>query len=248
VRGRGCVVVASGAGGALSAGGAGISPLLADRFRGSSAVAFGTGAGLGADAGRVGTGIGPDGVALDFRAGGVDERWTGGPPTKRGLGVVGPVGGGGTDGGGGRWTRGGASESNSSRPSKAELLGVRPRSSAGPSTSVAVGWSERCSPTSLKAGGGLTMTMPPHLGQARICPMADGSRTLSRVLHVVQVIAKSSMPLASYLARVPRRARSSFRIVCGHGPSQGGRKGDRLLARHDRPFNGNWVVLEEHFA
>jgi hypothetical protein len=44
--------------------------------------------------------------------------------------------------------------------------------------------------------------------------MAAGSRTFSRDLHVVQVIANSSMPLASFLARVPRRARGPFRIVC----------------------------------
>jgi hypothetical protein len=38
--------------------------------------------------------------------------------------------------------------------------------------------------------GGFTITSPPHLGQARICPMADPSRTFSRVLQVVQVMEK----------------------------------------------------------
>src|SRR5204863_131901 len=46
-----------------------------------------------------------------------------------------------------------------------------------------------------------TITMPPHLGQARIWPTAAGSRTRSRDLHVVQVIAKRSMPVADPIRR-----------------------------------------------
>ncbi len=104
MRGRAFAIAASDAGGtAVSAGGAGISPLLADLFRGvNSAVEFDTAADLGAGCGLAGAVIGPGGVALDLGTGGVDERWTGGPPTKRGLGVVGAAGGGVNDGGSGR--------------------------------------------------------------------------------------------------------------------------------------------------
>jgi len=104
VRGRGFAVAVSDAGSvALSAGGAGISPLLADLFRGvDSAPWLNLAAALGAGGGFAGAVIGPAGVALDFGMGGVAERWTGGPPTKRGLGVVGAVGGGVNDGGEGR--------------------------------------------------------------------------------------------------------------------------------------------------
>ena len=80
-----------------------MSPLLDDLFRGGdSAVAFTAAVALAAGGGFVGAAIGADGVALDFGTGGVDERWTGGPPTNRGLGVVGTAGGGVTDGGDGR--------------------------------------------------------------------------------------------------------------------------------------------------
>jgi hypothetical protein len=41
--------------------------------------------------------------------------------------------------------------------------------------------------------GGLTITIPPHLGQARICPIADSSRTFSRDLQVVQEMEKRSI-------------------------------------------------------
>lgn len=46
-----------------------------------------------------------------------------------------------------------------------------------------------------QSAGGLINTMPPHLGQARILPMADSSRTFSRVWHVVQGRANSSTKL-----------------------------------------------------
>lgn len=42
------------------------------------------------------------------------------------------------------------------------------------------------------SAGAFTITRPPHFGQARICPIADSSRTLSRVLQVVQVMEKGS--------------------------------------------------------
>jgi hypothetical protein len=41
--------------------------------------------------------------------------------------------------------------------------------------------------------GGLTITMPPHLGQARMWPMAASSRTFSRDLQVVQVMEKRAV-------------------------------------------------------
>jgi hypothetical protein len=40
--------------------------------------------------------------------------------------------------------------------------------------------------------GGSMSTMLPHLGQARIWPMADASRTLRRAWQVVQSTVKSS--------------------------------------------------------
>jgi hypothetical protein len=71
-----------------------------------------------------------------------------------------------------------------------------------------VGKSDFWSPISLNAGGGLTITMPPHLGHDKIWPIAAGSRTFSRDLHVVQVIAKSSMPaFERVIAQVPWLAR-----------------------------------------
>jgi hypothetical protein len=50
--------------------------------------------------------------------------------------------------------------------------------------------------------GGTTCTMLLHLGQARMSPIADSSRTLSRALQVVQWMMKSST--AGYLI-----------VVCG---------------------------------
>src|SRR5438876_12316415 len=79
--------------------------------------------------------------------------------------------------------------------SNAELFAVSLKGTRVPSTSVAVGKSDFCSLTSFQTGGGLTITMPPHLGHARIWPTAAGSRTLSRDLQVVHVIAKRSMPI-----------------------------------------------------
>ena len=82
--------------------------------------------------------------------------------------------------------------------SNAELFAfVSSKRTRGPSTSGAVGSSDFCSPASFQAGGGLTITMPPHFGQDRICPTAAGSRTRSRDLHVVHVIANRSMPTFS---------------------------------------------------
>jgi hypothetical protein len=94
---------------------------------------------------------------------------------------------------GGGWLRGGASESSSSTASNAELSTVWLIAGTLPTTSVAVARS--CFPceTSLQLGGGLIITIPPHLGQARICPTAAGSRTFSRDLQVVQVRVKRSI-------------------------------------------------------
>src|SRR6476646_5995690 len=87
--------------------------------------------------------------------------------------------------------------------SKAELFAfVSSKRARGPSTSGAVGRSDFCSLASCQAGGGLTITIPPHLGQDRICPTAAGSRTRSRDLHVVHVIANRSMPAFDPIRRL----------------------------------------------
>jgi hypothetical protein len=159
----------------------------------------------------------------DAGAAGAGDFDDGGPPTNRGLaGADGPgVGvadegllpepGGGAGAGvgngdapgngalvdgvfaGGGWLRGGASESSSSTASNAELSTVWLIAGTLPTTSVAVARS--CFPceTSLQLGGGLIITIPPHFGQARICPTAAGSRTFSRDLQVVQVRVKRSI-------------------------------------------------------
>jgi hypothetical protein len=44
----------------------------------------------------------------------------------------------------------------------------------------------------LVAAGAATCTMLPHRGHARICPIADSLRTVSRAWHVTQVILKGS--------------------------------------------------------
>lgn len=198
-----------------------IGSLLLRCFRGAFAiggapaavVAAGAAGGFAPDGGAGGAG------AFAGAAGGVAERRTGGPPTNRGLGTAGR--GGSVEAGAGGRAFGGASDSNSSSTSNAEPLGVSPYRSDCPSTSVAVGKSDFCSVASLNAGGGLTITMPPHLGHERIWPIAAGSRTFSRDLHVVQVIANSSMPLCTS-ARVPQLANRPFRIVCQPHSSQAG--------------------------
>ena len=58
---------------------------------------------------------------------------------------------------------------------------------------MAVGRSAFSAAPELQLGGGLTITMPPHLGQARIWPIAACSRTFSRDLQVVQVMENKSM-------------------------------------------------------
>jgi len=93
----------------------------------------------------------------------------------------------------GAWLRGGASESSSSTASNAELSTVWLIAGTLPTTSVAVARSCFACETSLQLGGGLIITIPPHFGQARICPTAAGSRTFSRDLQVVQVRVKRSM-------------------------------------------------------
>jgi hypothetical protein len=45
--------------------------------------------------------------------------------------------------------------------------------------------------TAFQPGGGTTCTMLPHFAQARIWPIAAGSRTLSRAWQVVHVMVKS---------------------------------------------------------
>lgn len=155
-----------------SAGGGGALKLVADLLgRGGATVTSAVTAGGCAFVGAGGT-AGTAG-ALALAAGGVEERWTGGPPTKRGLGTAGAVADVfageslGAEGRGG-CMRGGASERSSSSTSNAELAGVSPKRSEGLSTSVAVGRSDFCSVASLNAGGGFTITMPPHLGHERI--------------------------------------------------------------------------------
>jgi hypothetical protein len=69
-------------------------------------------------------------------------------------------------------TFGGASESKSSTASKAELASDAAGRGADPTTSVAVGNSAFDPRESLQLGGGFTITIPPHLGHARICPIA----------------------------------------------------------------------------
>jgi len=90
----------------------------------------------------------------------------GGPPTNRGRG-----GGGGAAAGGGL-TFGGESESSSSTASKAESPAVCRIGRCGEAVSPTVGSSDGASSPSLQLGGGLTITMPPHLGQAKIWPIA----------------------------------------------------------------------------
>ena len=64
-------------------------------------------------------------------------------------------------------------------------------------TSDAVGSSAFDPRESLQLGGGLTITIPPHFGHARICPIAAWSRTFSRDLQVVQVMENKSMVISS---------------------------------------------------
>jgi hypothetical protein len=89
-------------------------------------------------------------------------------------------------------TLGGASDSKSSTASKAELISGGPLRGLADTTSDAVGSSAFDPRESLQLAGGLTITMPPHFGQARICPIAAWSRTFSRDLQVVQAIVKRS--------------------------------------------------------
>src|SRR5262245_32951720 len=94
-------------------------------------------------------------------------------------------------------------------------------------TSVAVGKSDRCSLCSLNAGGGLTITIPPHFGQARICPIAAWSRTLSRDLQVVQVMENRSMGKWDSL-RLLRGERLRQRVFFRGGGGAGGNQDDLI--------------------
>jgi hypothetical protein len=89
-------------------------------------------------------------------------------------------------------TLGGASGSRSSTASKAELTSGGPLRGLAETTSDAVGSSAFDPRESLQLGGGLIITIPPHFGQARICPIAAWSRTFSRDLQVVQVMENRS--------------------------------------------------------
>lgn len=98
--------------------------------------------------------------------------------------------------GDGTMFRGGTLPSSSSTSSKASLLMANVAELTGGKGRSGFERSGRVSPVSLAAGAaasdGLTRTMPPHLGQAMIWPMAARSRTFSRDLQVVQVRAKAS--------------------------------------------------------
>jgi hypothetical protein len=76
--------------------------------------------------------------------------------------------------------------------SKAELLTVWSGGGAVLTSPVAVDRSLR-TVSPLQCGGGLTITMPPHRGQARIWPIAAGSRTRKRDLQVVQTMENRSI-------------------------------------------------------
>ena len=141
-------------------------------------------------------GAGADAAALEgaFFAGGIDVD---------GSETLGGVGGsfGATAG---VLTLGGASESRSSTASKAELSRVKSSGGLEGVVSPTVGRSDLDPRASLQLGGGLTITMPPHLGQARIWPIAAWSRTRRRDLQVVQVMAKRS--ILQTVTSWPRRA------------------------------------------
>jgi hypothetical protein len=121
----------------------------------------------------------------------------GGAPTKRGR--TSPGASGATLTGDGVRIFGGASDKRSSIASKFESPSV----SSGRRTSTTVVIGNAADETGgagtgsgspfFQPSGGLTITIPPHLGQARICPIADSSRTFSRVLQVVQEMEKRSI-------------------------------------------------------